>query len=80
MALQREGAAGRLARGVEMELFFFHCGMAFLRSSLWQPATWDPGALPSHAVIVKSVQRTEETLEQLEHHYGPQYATHLYTA
>ena len=37
------------------------------------PQTWNPGILPSVACIVKDVQPdTEETLEELEQHYGPQ--------
>jgi uncharacterized protein len=67
-----------LAVVVEIEQIFFHCAKAFMRSSLWQPATWHPDALPSHAQIVKSVQQTTETLEELEQYYGPQYATRLY--
>lgn len=67
-----------LALVVEIEQIFFHCPKAFLRSSLWQPATWRPDELPSHAHIVKSVQRTAETLEELEQYYGPRYATRLY--
>lgn len=34
--------------------------------------------LPSHARLVKSVQPAEETLAELEHHYGPEYAKGLY--
>jgi PPOX class probable FMN-dependent enzyme len=48
-----------LALVVEIEQIFFHCAKAFLRSSLWQPQTWDPDALPPHAHIVKSVQQTD---------------------
>ncbi|SDZ37146.1 hypothetical protein SAMN05444365_111147 [Micromonospora pattaloongensis] len=67
-----------LAVVVEIEQIFFHCPKAFLRSQLWQPQTWHPNALPSHAEIVKSVQRTAETLEELERYYGPEYADRLY--
>ena len=67
-----------LAMVVDIEQIFFHCPKAFMRSSLWQPQTWHPDALPSHAQIVKSVQRTDETLEELERYYGPEYARRLY--
>ena len=67
-----------LALVVGIEQIFFHCAKAFMRSALWKPETWDPGALPSHAAIVKSVQDTPETLEELEAHYGPSYADRLY--
>jgi hypothetical protein len=34
--------------------------------------------VPPHAQIVKSVQPCDETLEELERHYGPQYESLLY--
>ena len=67
-----------LALLVEIEQIFFHCMKAFLRSRLWEPDSWQPDALPSHAQIVKSLQPCEETLEELENYYGPQYATRIY--
>ena len=67
-----------LALVVDIEQIFFHCAKAFLRSELWQPDTWRPAALPSHATIVKSVQPTPETLEELERYYGPDYLKLLY--
>ena len=73
-----KGHRPKLALVVEIEQIFFHCAKAFLRSTLWQPETWRPEALPSHAQLVKAVQRTEETLEELERHYGPEYAKLLY--
>jgi hypothetical protein len=33
---------------------------------------------PAPRVIAKSIQPREETLEELERYYGPQYETHLY--
>jgi PPOX class probable FMN-dependent enzyme len=73
-----KGNRPTLALVVEIEQVFFHCAKAFLRSSMWQPETWNPDAMPSHPVIVKSVQDIPETLEELEAHYGPAYLTHLY--
>jgi PPOX class probable FMN-dependent enzyme len=73
-----KGNRPQLAIVVEIEQIFFHCPKAFMRSALWKPETWDPDQLPPHAQIVKSVQVTEETLEELERYYGPQYATRLY--
>ncbi len=73
------GSRPRLALLVEVTEVFYHCAKAFMRAELWDPTTWRPDALPSVARIVKSVQAdTEETLEQLEQHYGPDYATLLY--
>jgi predicted pyridoxine 5'-phosphate oxidase superfamily flavin-nucleotide-binding protein len=60
-----------LALLVEIDQIFFHCAKAFLRSRLWNPDTWEPETLPSHATMVKCVQDTPETLEELERHYSP---------
>jgi len=49
-----------------------------MRSGLWEPESWNPGALLPHAQIVKSVQPCAETLEELERHYGPRYEQQLY--
>ncbi|GAA3465638.1 pyridoxamine 5'-phosphate oxidase family protein [Nonomuraea roseola] len=73
-----KGNRPKLAIVVEIEQIFFHCAKAFLRSNLWKPETWNPDALPSHAAIVKSVQKTEESLEELERYYGDSYADKLY--
>lgn len=67
-----------LALVVEIEQIFLHCAKAFLRSELWQPETWNPAALPSHSQIVKAVQPTTESLEELERYYGPSYRDLLY--
>jgi PPOX class probable FMN-dependent enzyme len=68
-----------LAVEVDIEQIFFHCPKAFLRSQLWKPETWEPTALPPHAHIIKAVQETEETLEELIAHYGPSYEAKLYS-
>jgi hypothetical protein len=47
-------------------------------AKLWRPDTWRPDALPSHAQMVKSLQACEETLEELERYYGPEYETRIY--
>ena len=73
-----KGHRPQLALLVEIEQIFFHCMKAFLRSRLWEPESWHPDALPPHAQIVKSVQPCEETLEELERYYGPQYAAQIY--
>jgi PPOX class probable FMN-dependent enzyme len=73
-----KGHRPELALVVEVEQIFFHCAKAFMRSELWQPGTWRPEQLPSHATLVKSVQHTEESLEELERYYGPSYEKLLY--
>ena len=67
-----------LALLVEIEQIFFHCMKAFMRAQLWEPQTWAPGVLPAYARLIKTVQPTEETLEELERRYGPSYAKGLY--
>lgn len=73
-----KGHRPHLAIVVEIEQVFFHCAKAFLRSSFWRHETWHPDALPSTAQIVKLVQETPETLEELEAYYGVQYLERLY--
>ena len=66
-----------LALVVEVEEVFHHCAKAFLRSKLWRPETWqDP--LPPRPVIAKTFERQDQTLAEIERHYGPEYATQLY--
>jgi PPOX class probable FMN-dependent enzyme len=64
---------------VEVEQIFFHCPKSFLRSRLWEPDSWQPDALPSHATLIKRVQETPQTLEELEEYYAvPNYQRLLY--
>ncbi len=67
-----------LAVVVEVEQVFHHCSKAFLRSRLWQAQAWTPDALPSRPVIAQTLERPDETLEDLERYYGPSYAAGLY--
>jgi uncharacterized protein len=68
-----------LALVVDIEQIFFHCAKSFLRAELWRPETWRPDALPRHAVLVKALQPTAETLAELDAHYAPEhYASLLY--
>ncbi|WP_375475698.1 MSMEG_1061 family FMN-dependent PPOX-type flavoprotein [uncultured Jatrophihabitans sp.] len=67
-----------LALLVEIEQVFHHCSKAFLRSKLWEPDTWRPGAMDRRAVIAHALERQDQTLEQVEAHYGPSYADGLY--
>ncbi|MET8198371.1 pyridoxamine 5'-phosphate oxidase family protein [Micromonospora taraxaci] len=67
-----------LAVVVEIEQIFYHCAKAFLRSALWKPDTWQPDLLPSRARMVKELEAVTESLEDLERHYGPDYAKKIY--
>ncbi|WP_223291061.1 pyridoxamine 5'-phosphate oxidase family protein [Streptomyces avicenniae] len=73
-----KGNRPRLALVVEAEEIFTHCAKSALRSGLWDPATWQPDALPSRARISKALERPDDALEVLEKHYGPQYVEGLY--
>jgi PPOX class probable FMN-dependent enzyme len=76
-----KGNRPKLAIVVDIEQIFFHCGKAFMRSGLWKQESWNPDALPSHACLVKDVQPTAETLEELEEYYRPEnYGKKLYAA
>ncbi|NIH67207.1 pyridoxamine 5'-phosphate oxidase family protein [Modestobacter marinus] len=69
-----------LALVVEIESVFYHCAKAFLRSQLWDPATWDPEALPSRPRIAHAQEAAATPLAELEQYYGEQYAAGLYPA
>jgi PPOX class probable FMN-dependent enzyme len=63
---------------VSVEEVFFHCSKAFLRSKLWEPDSWEPDAVPSRAQIAHTVERPDDSIEELTRYYGPEYARHLY--
>ncbi len=69
-----------LAIEVAVEQIFYHCAKALLRSELWRAERWPEDPLPSHAALVKEVQRnTTESLEQLQDYYSPEnYRRMLY--
>jgi PPOX class probable FMN-dependent enzyme len=67
-----------LALVVDVEEVFFHCAKAFLRSRLWEPATWDPDVVPSRARIAQQQERAGESLADLERYYGEAYTAGLY--
>jgi PPOX class probable FMN-dependent enzyme len=73
-----KGHRPQIALIVHIEQIFFHCAKAFMRSQLWEPETWHPDVLPSTAAMVKAVQDTPETLEELTEWYGPSYQERLY--
>lgn len=73
------GHRPQLAVLVEVEQVFFHCSKAFLRSALWEPQTWEPDAVPSRATIVHQLERSDESLADLERYYDdPSYGADLY--
>ena len=73
------GSRPIMALLVEIDQIFMHCPKAFMRSRLWQPQSWRPEALPSPAALIKAIQETPETLEELEDYYAPaNYSRRLY--
>jgi PPOX class probable FMN-dependent enzyme len=78
-AMVVKGHRPMLAIVVEIEELFFHCAKAFVRSSLWDPQTWDPEAkVPRRAVLAQRLERPESTVEELDAYYGPSYAANVY--
>jgi PPOX class probable FMN-dependent enzyme len=67
-----------LALEVDVEEVFYHCSKAFLRSKAWDPDAWDLEAVPRRAVIAHTLERPEQTLAEVEQHYGPNYAETIY--
>ncbi|MEO6496475.1 MAG: pyridoxamine 5'-phosphate oxidase family protein [Solirubrobacteraceae bacterium] len=63
-----------VAIGVDADEVFTHCGKAFIRSELWDPASWPgSGALPSPAEVLRAHTGTatvEETQARLDESYS----------
>jgi PPOX class probable FMN-dependent enzyme len=69
-----------LAVVVEIDEIFHHCSKAFLRSALWDAATWDPeGRVPRRAVIAQLCERPDDSIEELDAYYDEaKYSRGLY--
>ena len=68
-----------LALVVDIAEVFHHCAKAFMRSSLWDPDTWDPEIrVPRRAVLAHELERPESTVAELDEYYGRSYADGLY--
>ena len=74
------GSRPLLAMVVEVQEVFHHCAKAFLRSQLWDPATWRPDDVESRARIAHRLERRDERIEDIERYYGEQYSAGLYPA
>ncbi|HEY3002056.1 MAG TPA: pyridoxamine 5'-phosphate oxidase family protein [Kribbellaceae bacterium] len=70
-----KGVRPVLALEVEIEEIFHHCSKAFLRSELWDSATWTPDAVPPRARIAKTMEMPDADLAELERYYGAAYET-----
>ena len=67
-----------LALEVAIDEVFYHCSKAFLRSEAWKPETWDDAVAPRRAVIAQTLERPNDTIEELDAYYGPSYAQKIY--
>ncbi len=77
-ALVVRGHRPALTLLVEIDEAFYHCSKAFLRSELWDPATWTPDAVASRARIAKVLEQPDASEAELARYYGPDYAKSLY--
>ncbi|WP_410629829.1 pyridoxamine 5'-phosphate oxidase family protein [Amycolatopsis sp. cmx-4-83] len=61
------GKRPKLAVVVEVEELYMHCAKAFLRSSLWDPATWpDRSTLPTLGTIMRDQMALPMSAEELD--------------
>lgn len=77
-AMVVRGHRPTIAIRVDIEQIFFHCPKALMRGALWDPGSWRPHALPTHAQIAVQTTPGTQTLEELERYYGPTYEEGLY--
>ncbi len=77
-AMAVQGRRPVLAMEVTVQECYYHCAKAFLRSMLWDPASWAPDEIPGRAEIAHELERPDETLEAVRAYYGPGYASTLY--
>lgn len=72
------GSRPALALVVDVEQVFHHCAKAFLRSQLWDPASWRPDEVPPRSQMSAALERRDEPLEDIERFYREQYTAGLY--
>jgi PPOX class probable FMN-dependent enzyme len=72
------GHRPELAILVYIESIFFHCSKVFLRSKLGKPEGWKPHQVPPRSTIAHAMERSDQTLEEVQEHYGRGYGTDLY--
>ncbi|MFC7242038.1 pyridoxamine 5'-phosphate oxidase family protein [Catellatospora aurea] len=73
-----KGHRPQLAVIVSIDEVFYHCSKSFLRSSLWKPETWQPEAAPSRPQIMRALEGSTKSVEELEAYYGPGYEESIY--
>ncbi|MFV0459414.1 MAG: pyridoxamine 5'-phosphate oxidase family protein [Actinomycetales bacterium] len=76
--MQVRGSRPLLVVLVRVQEVYFHCGKAMIRSGTWQPDSWRPDELPSHAQLAKAVLDPDAELADLEEVYRLAYTEGLY--
>ncbi|MSQ08429.1 MAG: pyridoxamine 5'-phosphate oxidase family protein [Dehalococcoidia bacterium] len=81
--LERMAVNGKrpiLGIAVEVHEAYIHCAKAIIRSSLWQPETWQPvGDFPTLGqMLLDQTRRTDCTVEELDAQVKESYAHRLY--
>ncbi len=77
--LSAKGKPALLATRVAVEECFFHCGKAFLRSTLWKPETWPADyKVNLGRQLAKKFGAGDEVAEQIEAGLEQSYKTTLY--
>lgn len=72
------GRVPPLAIGVDADEVFTHCGKAFIRSELWDPASWPGGDdLPSPAEVLRAHTKTA-TVEEAQARLDESYSQRLW--
>jgi PPOX class probable FMN-dependent enzyme len=73
------GKTPKVVIGVDLDEAFLHCAKAFIRSTLWDPATWpDREGLARPAQIWKDHIGMPDPLEEVEAWLADDYANRLY--
>ena len=74
-----QGKAPKTVIGIDLDEAFLHCAKAFIRSTLWDPATWPArDGLARPAQIWKDHMGMPEPLQEIEDWLAEDYATRLY--
>lgn len=76
--LAARGRPAVLVIRVEVEEVFFHCGKAFLRSKLWQPASWgEPHKVSFGKMYAKRKNAPEEVVRTIDESIAQDYRENL---
>jgi len=78
-SLSAKGKPALLATRVRVEECFFHCGKAFIRSTLWQPESWPKGyRVNLGRQLAKRMGGGEDVADKIEDALVESYTKRLY--